>query len=365
MAQQGYDAIRRETWWRGCLLGGAIGDALGAPVEFDDWASIRARFGNRGLTDLVPHDGRLGAITDDTQLTLFTAEAVLGYLRRGSSYGVASLEHALAYSYQRWLATQGEQPASSAARPVELRGLLWDCPELHHRRGPGRTCLAALRGGCVGTPESPVNDSKGCGGVMRAAPGAALRGGGMRQGRVIAAVTHGHPTGQVAAGALVVLLNRLTLDADLGTALDVVLAELADEPGGGETDVALRRARELARSSTPPGPETVQQLGAGWVAEEALAIAVYAALRAEGDFRRGVLLAVNHSGDSDSTGAIAGNLLGALLGEAALPPEWVEPLEAREVITTVADDLARGTASLGEDGGRAYFLEHSKRYPYQ
>ncbi len=93
---------------------------------------------------------------------------------------------------------------------------------------------------------------------------------------------------------------------------------------------------ELADSSVDATPEVVEQLGAGWVAEEALAIAVFAALRAQREFRRGVLLAVNHFGDSDSTGAIAGNLLGALLGEAALPAEWVEQLEARKVIVTIA-----------------------------
>lgn len=101
---------------------------------------IRARLGGQGIADMVVHDGRLGAITDDTQMTLFTAEAMLGYLRRGSSYDTASLKHALYFSYQRWLATQGERPVGLSHREVELRGLLWDCPELHHRRGTGTTC---------------------------------------------------------------------------------------------------------------------------------------------------------------------------------------------------------------------------------
>ncbi len=365
-AEQGKPADWQDAaWWRACLLGGAIGDALGAPIEFDDWPAIRSRFGRCGLTELVPHDGRLGAITDDTQLTLFTAEAVLGYLRRGSSYGVASLDYALAYSYQRWLATQGEQPVSPSARSVELRGMLWECSELHRRRGPGATCLAALRSGQVGTLENPINASKGCGGVMRAAPGVALRGGSMLHGKVIAAVTHGHPTGQLAAGALVVLLRQIALGATLEEALDVALDELAAEPDAAETSSALRQARALARSSVPAGPDAVERLGAGWVAEEALAIAVYAALRSGGNLRRGVLLAVNHSGDSDSTGSIAGNLLGALHGEAALPPDWVEALEVADVIDTVSADLARSGSDLREDSDRAYFIEHSRRYPYQ
>lgn len=97
------------------------------------------------------------------------------------------------------------------------------------------------------------------------------------------------------------------------------------------------------------------------MAEEALAIAVYAAFRARGDFRRGVTIAINHSGDSDSTGSIAGNILGAVLGEHALPGEWVEPLEARGVIARVADDLA---TPLPGRADQPAWREHERRYPY-
>ena len=92
-----------------------------------------------------------------------------------------------------------------------------------------------------------------------------------------------------------------------------------------------------------------------------MAIAVYSAWRAEGDFRRGVRLAVNHSGDSDSTGAIAGNLLGAICGEAGLPADWVGPLEAREAIVQVAEDLAAGPPPVEE---REAWNAHADRYPY-
>jgi len=61
--------------FRGCLLAGAAGDTLGAPVEFMGLASIRDRFGPGGIRGLAPAYGREGgAITDDTQMTLFTAE---------------------------------------------------------------------------------------------------------------------------------------------------------------------------------------------------------------------------------------------------------------------------------------------------
>jgi ADP-ribosylglycohydrolase len=88
-----------------------------------------------------------------------------------------------------------------------------------------------------------------------------------------------------------------------------------------------------------PGPETIKKIGEGWVAEEALAISCYCALVSESDFARGVRLAVNHDGDSDSTGAITGNILGALLGKSVIPSEWLEELEMRDVIEEVARDL--------------------------
>jgi ADP-ribosylglycohydrolase len=75
---------------KGCLLGGAVGDALGAPVEFLEWSVIEARFGPQGIIDFVPAYGITGAITDDTQMMLFTAEGLIRAYVRGSSRGVAT-----------------------------------------------------------------------------------------------------------------------------------------------------------------------------------------------------------------------------------------------------------------------------------
>ena len=95
---------------RGCLLAGACGDALGGPVEFMRDGEIRARFGPGGIRDMAPAYGKLGAITDDTQMTLFTAEGLirahLRWLRRGVSEPAAVVRGA----YLRWLQTQGERP---------------------------------------------------------------------------------------------------------------------------------------------------------------------------------------------------------------------------------------------------------------
>ena len=94
-----------------------------------------------------------------------------------------------------------------------------------------------------------------------------------------------------------------------------------------------------------PTPETIESLGGGWIAEEALAIAIYCSLACENDFKKALLLAVNHSGDSDSTGAITGNVLGALYGSEAILnywSDWSERLELEEAITEIARDLSIG-----------------------
>jgi ADP-ribosylglycohydrolase len=120
------------------------------------------------------------------------------------------------------------------------------------------------------------------------------------------------------------------------------IRRLTNEEAHAETTTALEAALALHRRGQPPTPELVESLGGGWIAEEALAIAVYAALVAEGDFERGVRIAVNHSGDSDSTGSMAGQILGLMLGEEAIPRRWLARLELREVVATAAEDLAVG-----------------------
>jgi len=195
----------------------------------------------------------------------------------------------------------------------------------------------------MGTPENPLNSSKGCGGVMRVAPVglASFVFDPFALGCEAAALTHGHPTGWLAGGALALMIRRLTEGATLAEAVEEALARLEECPGSRECREALEFALKQARTKTP-SVETVEEIGEGWTAEEALAIAVYCALAAENDFKVGVLLAVNHGGDSDSTGSIAGNILGALAGRLGIPPEWQEGIELAGVIEQVASDLATG-----------------------
>lgn len=155
-----------------------------------------------------------------------------------------------------------------------------------------------------------------------------------------AQITHGHPTGAYAAGALAAIVAHLLEGDSTAGAVLRAMELLRHHPGHEETTAALRAAVDLAAQGAPTG-EKVETLGAGWVAEEALAIAVYCALVLPGadQVAPALLLSVNHSGDSDSTGAICGNLLGARHGDVHLPPSWLVSTEGRAVITEVADDL--------------------------
>ena len=102
----------------------------------------------------------------------------------------------------------------------------------------------------------------------------------------------------------------------------------------------MRRAVDLA-SMDLKDTEAIHRLGQGWVAEETLAIAVYCALKYRDDFDRALIASVNHEGDSDSTGAVTGNILGAKLGLAGIPEKYTGNLELKDVILQVADDLWR------------------------
>jgi ADP-ribosylglycohydrolase len=152
-----------------------------------------------------------------------------------------------------------------------------------------------------------------------------------------AGYTHGHPTGRLASGALASIIHHLVAGADLDDALDATLEQLSRRADHEETTAALRATREAARGTEVD----VERLGGGWIGEEALAIGVYAALLHPdpAEFVDALSVAVTHSGDSDSTGAICGNILGAWHGETALPPELVFPVEGRATILELADDL--------------------------
>jgi ADP-ribosylglycohydrolase len=199
----------------------------------------------------------------------------------------------------------------------------------------------------MGNLSSPVNDSKGCGGVMRVAPIGLL----VEKKRVFetaaraAGITHGHPSGYLAAGAFATIIADVLNGATIEQSARGVMESLGGYPDHEEVQKGIKAALE-AFYNRPASPETVESLGGGWIAEEALAIAIYCSLAAGSDFKTGIQLAVNHGGDSDSTGSLTGNLLGTLLGRESIPGNYLQHLELVPVIEEIANDLYR--CSQGE-----------------
>ncbi|MGE6384750.1 ADP-ribosylglycohydrolase family protein [Pseudomonas sp. NPDC078416] len=328
-------AVNRLDRIKGCLLGGAVGDALGAPVEFLAWTDIKKAYGVNGITDFAPAYGVQGAITDDTQMMLFTAEGLLRAFVRGSSRGICHVPSVIHHALLRWLLTQ-DYPSAMA---VERTGWLISNTELWSRRAPGKTCLQSLRA-AKHFGELAENDSKGCGAVMRVAP-CAFFGNAFEYASESGRLTHGHPSGYLAAGVFADILQRMAdRSASLEHALTESLARYGDVDGMDEVRTALERVLFFFYEGFRPTPERIASFGGGWVAEEALAIGVWCALSAR-DLEEGVIMSVNHDGNSDSTGAIAGHLLGIQFGSAAIPSRWYERLELRAVIERMAKDIER------------------------
>lgn len=340
---------------RGCLLGGAIGDALGAPIEFHSLSDI-LRDHPGGIQGYVTTwRGGRGLVTDDTQMTLFTAEALAALRATRALGGVSGVDRyaaavrAVRGAYLRWDDTQHHRTPPPPDRPHRT-GWLRQEGWLYSRRAPGNACLSGIRTpfpgpSPLGRP-GPVNPaSKGCGTVMRSAPFGLVAPSPLVPGpreafelsAACAQTTHGHPTGYLAAGAFAAIVAYLMSGEALEPAVRRAMDLLAAHPAHEETTAALDAALRLAASGTPSA-ERVESLGGAWIAEEALAIGVYCAL-AEPDVQRALLLSVNHSGDSDSTGSVCGNLLGAWRGAAALPAALLRPLEGRETIERLATEL--------------------------
>lgn len=340
--------------FRGCLIGGAIGDALGYPIEFLGFSDIQNKYGSAGLTDLET-EGSSGTaiISDDTQMTLFTASGLLWAKHRIDNRGIGGyIESGIYPSYMRWLYTQdhiSRRPAFLKEQAFERDGVpnIMDVKALFACRAPGNTCLSALESGCMGEMESPINNSKGCGGVMRVAPiglflhhtpyfafGTAAKA---------AAITHGHPSGYLSAGVLSSIIANLVNDKSLIKACEDSIGFLQEFVGHEELSSILKLTLDLVYSSISP-EKAIEKIGLGWVGEEALAIALYCVLK-ETDPRTALLLSVNHDGDSDSTGAICGNILGAMYGLPMLPEEWTAKVEIKDFIIAMADALYKETVS--------------------
>ena len=338
--------LTNEDMFRGCLVGGATGDALGAPIEFYSTAAISERYGQDGIRDLERSYGVMGAITDDTQMTLFTAEGCIRYGKLLNDVDLTRLVRSIGSAYRRWFDTQQSGNHGGGGGEGHI-GYLGNVPAMRNRRGPGNTCLTGLASG------RSVIDSKGCGGVMRVAPvGLFLAGITDRKtvfdvGCRSAEITHGHPSGYLAAGVLAALIagiiEKQTLSQSLGVALDILQEHEDHQEVLAKVHAAIRLSEEGSDRT-----QVFSTLGEGWIAEEALAISVYSCMAWKG-LEEAVTFSVNHGGDSDSTGSITGQIMGAVMGFESIPDRWIQHLELKDTIEKIALDLNRSRLGLERD----------------
>ncbi|KPI17793.1 ADP-ribosylation/Crystallin J1 [Actinobacteria bacterium OK074] len=324
---------------RGTLLGSAVGDALGTPVDGLPFGEIQRAYGADGVVDLPFGHGRRGAVSALTQLTLFSLDGLIrAQVRRdtGAWHPPTDLHRA----YLRWAATQRDWGPDMRRKDD---GWLAFEEWLYARRSPTRACLLGFGDDVMGTLDTPKNPKElGPDAAGRSAPFGLLVGWEpqlvLQLAIECAAQTHGHPTAYLSAGAYAAVVHSLARGDSLDGAVQRTAQLLAPRPGQRPVAAALQRALGAVQQGAP-SPEAVAELVGVGTADGALAAAVYCALVAE-DVRHGLCLAVNHGGPSGVTGALTGGLLGALHGETALPPAWLAELEGRPTMLVLADDFA-------------------------
>ena len=218
------------------MIGGAVGDALGWPVEFKSKRQIFSKYWPDGIKQYNLNTSGKAEVTDDTQMALYTANKLLyGETMRALKGEIHQPRYYVAIAYQDWLYTQDAiNDCETSYRPD---GVSWlnDIRELWARRAPGGTCLNALRlqnkapGGVKGYIEARLNNSKGCGGIMRVAPRGLRHWDDMKaldyESAQLAAITHGHSLGYMPAAVLVHIINRIVYPNDEGKTLKAIILE--------------------------------------------------------------------------------------------------------------------------------------------
>ena len=348
---------------RGCLIGGAVGDALGYQIEFA-----------RGIKDkqVKRFKDDVGIISDDTQMTLFTATALLwAQTQKLIGNENVSLRESMHSAYLDWLDTQRGTLAHKSISWIKA------IPELNRLRAPGNTCLSSLSSGKIGSTVQPLNHSNGCGTIMRIAPCAMFADNPDHAGIIAvdcSVITHGHVLSWMPSYVCAHMIKAM-MDGndDIRDALNRALNGLRSRASLFKENIPMFRKNSLGAFLDLVGSaidlskkdmrdtDAIRMLGEGWTADEAFAIAIYSCLKYQDSFENSVVCAVNHDGDSDSTGAIAGNIMGALLGYQDIPSYYKDNVELNEVIVEIADDIAT-ISSKGANNGLIQDSNWCKKY---
>ena len=320
----------RIQQFTGSIVGLAVGDALGYPAEFRSRAQLLREIGPNGITDFISlHDPRFsrpfiagtaqppGIYTDDTQMSIAVARGLL----ESPPDDLDGQMQAIARHFVSWAGS----------------------PE--NNRAPGGTCMTGCANLRAGAPwrTAGVPESKGCGSAMRVAPIGLLFADDLdaveRVARASSLLTHGHDAALEGAAAAALLVALALRGASPQAMYDEIMRRCADRSEdfaaclGDLPDMLERPPEEVLIDRHDGG------LGEAWVADEAVASALYCVWRHPDDYRAGVLCAVNTDGDSDSIAAITGSILGARLGIEAIPEHWVADVENSGALVDLGTQL--------------------------
>lgn len=334
---------------RGSLVGGAVGDALGYEVEFMSLGAIHREYGPKGITRYSENKEGIAQFSDDTQMSLFTLEGLMNGIIATQAGKAEEILPYIAKSYLNWHKTQTVAPQSQPDSWLSHIRTLWS------RRAPGTTCMGALDN--ISRGLKVHNKSKGCGGVMRVAPIGIFNAvhpnlysyeDTAHLGGWAAEITHHHVASTFASALLATTVENCIHDETVGRLefewiVNGGLSMMSKYFPGDDDKLRkfcqlIKLAIELGKGDIPDA-EAIRQLGEGWVGDEAIAIAIFCVMRHIDSFEDCIISAVNHDGDSDSTGAIAGNIIGGILGYSAIPRHFLDTLEIEPVLLSVADDL--------------------------
>lgn len=353
--------------YRGCLLGLAVGDAMGYTVDSRSWPEIQEDYGPNGLLgyDLV---NGYAEITSYTQIAAFVCNGLLIGMTRGQIQGkMAPLVRYVAHAEREW--ALGQRPWG---RPERTLCWLLEQPDMCRRHCLDTRMMDSLTR-TTGTPEEPVNNFN-LPSALTTAVGVGLFFDPSRMeqpeidrlGMETVALTHGSPQAFLSGGVLAHIISRS------GRQKNLPLAEiyrqsmkiLEEEFGHQYSQVfeitsLIRQAMIYAEDGTQPSHQVMERLKCE-TAPQVLAGAIYSTLASGGDFDNAMIAAVNHSGRSAAVGAITGAILGARLGEEALPEFYLECLECADTLRELADDLYQGYPMIV--GGKLFDGDWDRKY---
>lgn len=347
--------------YRGCLLGLAVGDAMGFAVDENSWDEIRQTYGPNGLLGYDLQEQEYAQISSHTQIAAFLCNGLLLSVTRGKTDRLRFARVAL----QEWSRGQMFHRAQEDS-------WCWVAKLPCFRRRYCRDSRMAdgLRVDAYGTVDAPRNRNDTPGAIA----GAVTVGMFYNPDRLeppqvgtlaaeLMALTHGDPTTILSAVVLAYAITGILQEPHipLGNQFRQAIAVMEGQFGGkfAQADALasrLKAAIELARSGQGTPQECMESLNCTDTAG-CLAGAMFACLACPGDFDTAIITAINHSGMSSAVGAITGAILGAKLGEDALPEFYLESLECCRELEILAEDLVCGTTALGvfdEDWDKKY-----------